>query len=183
MNNIFYKSCILIVLTLYGCSDREVQKGKDIKEKRVNKITKIVFATGGCYGECPVMAFEIDSSLLVKFHGVKYTHLNGFYIGKTTSGYWDSLNLRLEDLKFRELDSAYFNSVDDLSTEMYVYYDNGKIKYMEGQSGSLPLRLMGFYNYLMNSILRIDFEQTNDSLVFITKRQIPLNMPIVYLNE
>jgi hypothetical protein len=61
---------IIIILTLlFGCSNSHT---------RENEIKRIVFATGGCYGQCPVQVIDIDNALTVKYHGIKYTERMGF---------------------------------------------------------------------------------------------------------
>lgn len=165
------KKNILIVFTLslfISCNEN--------KSFRKNEIHKIIFATGGCFGECPIQAIEIDSNFNVKYHGVEYTNRIGFYTGKTTRSFWDTLNIKFENISYKQLDSSYFGSVDDLSTEIYIYYDNN-IKYICGQSSSLPDTVMSTYNWIINSIDKIDLIKSKDSLTFPTFVEKPLPPP------
>jgi hypothetical protein len=151
--------------------------GCDIKNhKRNNEINRIVFATGGCYGTCPIQSIDFDSNLTFKYHGVKYTDKKGYYIGTMTNGFWDTLNMKLESINYKQLDTVYNHSVDDLSTEIFIYY-NDKVKHIYGQSSSLPDSVMTVYNWLLNSIRTLDSKPTQDSLTFSTTIQIILPPP------
>ena len=65
---------IFTILSFLSCRS----KTKEL-QIRNNEIKKISFATGGCYGHCPLLAIEIDSSLSFKFYGGEYTDKKGFY--------------------------------------------------------------------------------------------------------
>ncbi|MEQ1734578.1 MAG: DUF6438 domain-containing protein, partial [Bacteroidia bacterium] len=58
---------ILFCWTLLSCNNKPIIK------KRNNSISKVCIATSGCYGTCPMLSIEIDSSLIYKFYGQKYT--------------------------------------------------------------------------------------------------------------
>lgn len=146
--------------------------------KRHNEINRIVFATGGCYGHCPIQSIDIDSTLAFRYHGVKYVDKEGFYTGVVPNAFWDSLNFKLERINYKNLDTAYDNSVDDLSTEIIIYY-NGNIKRIYGQFVSLPDSVMTVYNWLIHSILTFELKQTQDSLTFPTKIEKLLPPPAI----
>jgi hypothetical protein len=44
-------------------------------------ISKVIFATGGCYGECPYYAIEIDAALNYKYDGGKYAKSHATFKG------------------------------------------------------------------------------------------------------
>lgn len=157
---------IFTILTLlFSCSDN--------KAKRKNEIKRVVFATGGCFGNCPIQAIDIESSLKVRYHGVQYTDSIGFFIGNITSGFWDTLNIKLENINYKQLDTSYQHSVDDLSTEIYIY-GNGKVKHIKGQSASLPDSVMTVYRWLMQKIKHLKLHPSKDSLTFPTNTEKPL---------
>lgn len=135
-----------------------------------------MFATGGCYGTCPIQAIDIDSTLTFKYHGIEYTDKKGFYTGVVTSGFWDTLNIKLESINYKQLDTAYVHSYDDLSTEVFIYY-NSKVKHIYGQSASLPDSVMTVYNWLLESMRTFELKRTQDSLPFQTRIQKPLPPP------
>jgi hypothetical protein len=76
----------LTFLILFICCDNKVQR-------RHNEINRVVLATGGCPGTCPVQAIDIDNTLTVKYHGLQYADMEGFHTGSISANYWDTLNL------------------------------------------------------------------------------------------
>jgi hypothetical protein len=153
---------ILITFILISCFQKKVEKKRNI--------SKIIFETGGCYGKCPYTAVEIDSSLTFKFYGGEYSDVKGYFKGIVSEEIWDSLNLKLEGINFTQLDSSYEKSIDDLATEMIVYYGKQR-KHVRGQSASLPDSVMTFYNWLMNLHKRVRLKP-------ITEKEISLETSI-----
>jgi hypothetical protein len=147
------------------------------RNSRQNDIKRIVFATGGCFGTCPIQAIDMDSSLTIRYHGIRYTDSIGFYTGITSIEFWDSLNIKFEGMNYSKLDSSYEQSVDDLSTEIYIFYNDNKIKHIYGQSASLPDSVMSVYKWLMKSIEQMKFTKVKDSLSFPTIIEKPLPIP------
>lgn len=148
---------IIIGISFLGCEYRN--------HEQKSQINRIVFATGGCFGSCPIQVIDIDSTLIVRYHGVDHTKRIGFYSGYVTREFWDTLTQKLETLDFNKLDTTYANSVDDLSTEILIYH-NGKTKHIYGQSSSLPQNLKSFYNWLENSSSIFALIPSLDSLTF-----------------
>jgi hypothetical protein len=82
--------------------------------------------------------------------------------------------MKMESINYKNLDSSYERSADDLSTEIFVYYNDNRIKHILGQSSSLPDSVLVVYNWLLTSINQMKFEKTKDSLIFPTKAEKPL---------
>ena len=142
-------------------------------EKRKNEITKVCFATGGCYGTCPFLAIEIDSSLNYRFYGGEYADTTGYFTGKVSQGFWDTLNIKFESINYKQLDTSYDHSVDDLSTETVLYFDKQR-KHIHGQSESLPDSVMTVLSWVMNSYKTVTLTRTTDSAIpFETRIQNP----------
>jgi hypothetical protein len=125
------------------------------KEKKHNKIHKIVFASGGCYGTCPVEVIEIDSSLTYRYHGKMYTDFKGFYTGKITQSLWDSINIKLESANFRDMNTLYEESIDDLTTCVRIYYDNNKVKFVKADQSVLPKKAYEAYNFISKTTKKV----------------------------
>lgn len=157
---------LLISCLLTGCKNTE---------KRNNEITKVSLYTGLCYGTCPIQTVEIDSSLTVKYHGMKFANSKGYYIGKVTPAIWDSINSRFEKIKFKELDSVYDHSADDPPVYFKIYYQN-KIKTITAQSASLPEDVQKTYRWLIDVALRVKLSKTNDTLIF-EREHLPFMAP------
>jgi hypothetical protein len=169
MTTMYRQIFTISILTLFFACDNK-------NDRRENEIKRIVFATGGCYGTCPIQAIDIDNTLALKYHGIEYTDKIGFYTGVVTSGFWDTLNIKLESVNYKQLDSMYDRSSDDLSTEIFIYY-NDKVKHIYGQSASLPDSVMTVYDWLLKSMRTFELKQAQDSLTFQTRIQKPLPPP------
>jgi len=153
---------LIIIASTFSCND------KKFNLQRQNEIHKIVFATGGCYGQCPIQVFSIDSSLTVKYQGVKYTDNNGFYIGSIDRTLFDTINIKFENINYKQLDTTYSGTVDDLSTELFIYYGD-KIKRITSPLSDLPDTVQVLYNWLLTTQKKFVLSKTNDSLKFETK--------------
>lgn len=157
-----WTSALILTLCLASsCTDNKPMK-------RENSIKRIVFATGGCFGPCPVQVFDIDSSLSVKYEGIQNTDLKGFHRGLVTQEFWDSLNMKFETINYKQLDSAYDETIDDLITELMIYDKRNKIKYIYAQSLSLPDSVRNVYSWLSERLETIKLTKTQDSLTFPT---------------
>src|ERR1700754_3027346 len=94
-----YALCIvgLLITTVYAaCSNHKL-------EARANEISKISFASGGCFGSCPFLAIEVDSSLNYKYYGGKYSEKQGYFTGRISPTLWDSINIKFEKIDFKHL--------------------------------------------------------------------------------
>ena len=160
---------ILLLLSLFiSC------KNEDKFHK--NEINKIVFATNGCEGNLPTEVIEIDSTMNIKYHGIKHTEKIGFYKGKANEKFWDTLNSKFRTLNYEKLDDNYFKGIDDgLYTEIYIHYKN-KTKYISGSFEALPDNLKGVYKWLMLSNNSFKLNQVSDSLKFETQIEKPLKV-------
>lgn len=155
---------IFFILTCFACGDKQQQTSK-----RDNQIKRVSFATGGCYGTCPFIAIEIDSSLSYKLYGGRYSEKQGFFIGTITQDFWDTLNLKFEQISFKKLDTLYDATIDDMSIESYVTY--GQIrKPLYGKEMDLPDSVRMTFQWLMDSYKKIQLNKV-DTLVFETKIQ------------
>lgn len=155
----------LMLVFISGCTQQPKQSE--------DEISRVVFASGGCYGPCPVQVIDIDSSLAFKFFGLSYSVAEGYQVGRVTDAFWDTLKLKLESVNFRQLDTVYIHSIDDLSTEILIYH-NGKVKHISGQSASLPENVWEVYACLMKSMKGLEYIPTSDTLRFPTRVGQPI---------
>jgi hypothetical protein len=140
-----------------------------------NHISKIIFATGYCHGECPYQAIEIDSSLAYKYYGGEYARKKGYFQGIVDKGFWDSLNTDIEELGFWNLDTIYNNTVDDQSKEIIIYQGNKK-KRIHGQDESFPKGLRQLFSKLYHSVDRVHITPFKDTINFESTLQEPLKL-------
>lgn len=155
---------LIITATAFSCNDKKVE------HQRENEIHKIVFATGGCFGTCPIQVFSIDSSLAVRYQGLKYTDNIGSYVGSVDRALFDSLNIKFENVNYKQLDTTYSGTDDDLLTELFIYYGD-EVKHITSTFNDMPVNVQVLYNWLLATQEKFDLTKTNDSLVFETKIQ------------
>jgi hypothetical protein len=90
-------------------------------------ITKIEVAKGGCLRGCPITAISIDSTLTYNYFGGYKAKLQGYYTGKVTQGYWDTLNAKLKQVDFKKIDSdARYLPLDGEPGEVICYVGSSK---------------------------------------------------------
>jgi len=155
---------LLSILTITSCAEKKCETSK-----QNNQIGKISFATSGCYGKCPFLSIEIDSSLSYKFYGGRYTEKQGFFIGTITKEFWDSLNIKFEQINYDYLDTLYNGTVDDMAIECYIYNGQNK-KPLYAQEMDLPDKVRNFFYWLMDTYKNLELRKV-DTLHFETKIQ------------
>lgn len=137
---------------------------------RHNEISSIGFATGYCHGECAFSALSVDSSLKYNYFGGDYAQKKGFYTGRISKEFWDTLNVKLEELNYKQLDSAYQHTVDDQSMELIIHYGN-RTKHVRAQSGSLPDSLIKMFIWLAHTYKKVRLENATGPIRFETTEQ------------
>lgn len=118
MNSIEHFSSGILLLLILGCG------GPTETPKHENNIYKIVYAQGGCYGECPAESVMIDSSLAIKYYGVEFVDRLGYFQVGISQELWDEINLRCDSAKMTPTDSC-IGSIDAQMIELHIYSKNG----------------------------------------------------------
>jgi len=108
-----YVSIIAIVLMAAACN-------KPVKSK--NEIIKIEFAH-----EWPAGAISIDSSLTYHYFGGQLAKKKGYFTGKATASFWDTLNRKFEQIDFKHLDTAGNLRIDVPASELIIYWKGHKL--------------------------------------------------------
>lgn len=173
-----YGFLILAIVALSSC-------GRPTQRK--NEITKIEIAAGGCFGPCQLTVVSIDGSLDYRYFGgetpfflsskeANKGKLKGYYSGKVSQGYWDTLNIKLEHINYKQLDSSYQHSIDDQSLEVIIHYGN-KIKHVKAQSASLPDSVAQVFYDVINSYKIIKPKPTRDTFKFESTVLRPVPLP------
>ncbi|WP_295772355.1 DUF6438 domain-containing protein [uncultured Mucilaginibacter sp.] len=152
------------------------------QESRDNEIIKIEVATGGCFGPCQYTAVSIDSSLTYKYYGGQVLSrtnrpedkfkIVGYYLGKVNKALWDTLNMKLEQIRYKQLDTSYEHTVDDQSLEFIIHYNN-KTKHIRAQAASLPNNVGKVFNWISDSYRNLKLRKTQDTPRFETTIQYP----------
>jgi hypothetical protein len=151
----------IVLLFLYCC---KLDKKHNTK---TTEISKICIASGGCYGKCPKLAIEIDSTLSYRFYGGGFSEIKGIYKGKIEKSYWQNICQSLDEIEYEKSDSFYLHSVDDLSIETIIYY-SGKKKHIYAQELSLPDSVSKVFIKIINSYKKVKLtkESNNDFDMF-----------------
>ena len=152
--------CMLLGCTGYNSSP----KGKDI--------SRVIFASGYCLGECPFQAIEIDSSLTYKYYGEQYAKHKGYFRGTIDKGFWKSLKSDLNKLEYWNLDTLYDDTYDDQSMEIIIYSGNYK-KHIKGQDRSFPEGLQKLFSKMYLSVELAKIKAIKDTIKFETTVQSP----------
>jgi len=147
------------------------------QERKNNEIIKIEVATGGCFGPCQYTAVSIDSSLTYKYYGgpvLSRTNrpedkfkIEGYYVGKVSRALWDTLNMKLEQIRYKQLDTSYEHTVDDQLLEIIIHY-NGQTKHIRAQSASLPDSVAKVFHWISESYQFVKPKTVKDTLQFGT---------------
>jgi Domain of unknown function (DUF6438) len=152
----------LLLTLLFSCKQ---------KPKKESSLKKICFAVGGCYGTCPLLSIELDSTLTYKFYGGQHSKKIGWYKGNVTQGFWDTLNINLERINYKKLDTTFEQTVDDASFEIILYYDN-KRKHINAQEMSMPDSVRYVFTNLAETYKNLNLtKQTDSSFSIETKIQ------------
>lgn len=163
-----YVLCIvgLFATTVFAaCSNHKLKA-------RTNEISKIYFASGGCFGSCPFLAIEVDSSLNYKYYGGLYSEKQGYFTGRISPELWDSINIKFEEIDFKHLDTSYQFSDDDLATQTSIFYSN-KRKVINAQSASLPQAVSHVLHWLMYSYRNVNLTPSKDTIGFYSRLLYP----------
>jgi len=142
--------------------------------KKQPNVDKISIASNGCNGECLVMSLEVEKSLSLKYHGIDFTPVKGFFTGKIDQDFWHKTENRLQASNFMELDTSYFSSYDDVEVEVIIH-SNEKIKRINGLLGDMPQEFRNIVLDLMRLPEKIELKESKDSLTFEAKPKLQLS--------
>lgn len=140
-------------------------------------ITKIAFASGYCHGECPLQAFEVDSSLSCKYYGGEWASKKGYYNGTVKQEFWDTLVNQisvLPDTVFKEWQGCY----DFQDMEIIVHFGNKK-KMVSGIEGCIPKSVEKVISGLYWAHKYADLISQKDTILFETSLQYPRRVSTV----
>ena len=135
-----------------------------------NEINKIEIATSGCLRHCPVVGLIIDSTLNLEYYGGDKAILQGYYHGKVTPGFWDTLNIKLKQINFKKLDTSRQLIVDGEQAEAIFYWGTNKrhvfVSIEENTDSAARV-----FTWIINSYKRVELQKLNDSVKFETTFQ------------
>lgn len=94
-----------IVFGLAGCKSVYEQMSSQEGERPTN--WKFDYSSGACFGKCPIFSASVDNKGNLSFLGQGFTRFEGDTLLSGNESFRDSLIVRLEAMKFMELDSFY----------------------------------------------------------------------------
>ncbi|WP_157543890.1 DUF6438 domain-containing protein [Mucilaginibacter paludis] len=133
---------------------------------RLNSIREVQLRSGMCMGECPEIIVSIDSLLNYKFHGGRYALKQGYFTGKVSQGFWDTLNMRFEQIHYQQLRNFYQErSTDGPHWDVIIKYSNNT-KYISASPSGLTDSVESVFNTYLRSYTLTKLARTNHSLNF-----------------
>lgn len=179
LNRSIFKASLFLLITISlssACTHKAYKK---------QQISRVEVATGYRYGPSQKTAVSIDSTLAYHYYGGQTFHyspsekssmLSGYYTGKVTKAFWDALNVKLNAIRYEQLDTIYRHSIEDQSLEIIIYYQ-GKVKHIRAQSESLPHDVGKVIYWIADSYKVVKLGPSKDTLAFHTNEQLPLETP------
>jgi len=151
-----YFICLLLFLSLAAC--------KKTAPKNY-EITKIELARPSGYPDYGA-TFRIDSSLVYQYWGDYKDIKQGFFIGKISKTFWDTLNSKLNKAKFKTATPLTdVSCVDCRSYELIIYWNNHKRRF-DRVSGLRQDSILAFMRWVDSSYKIISLKQIKDSIKF-----------------
>jgi hypothetical protein len=165
-NSIRYFFMVWCVVLLFSCKQ---------KPRPVNEITKVELAT--CSLRSENSALSVDSLLTFNYYdGTGPTSKHGYYTGKINALFWDTLNKKLEALKYKTLVRNDM-MVDGKPFEFIVHW-KGNTKMIICDSENPKDSLVIFLKWLSNSRKAVQLHQVKAPIRFETTFQNPPKMKI-----
>jgi hypothetical protein len=158
--------CLIILLCflLLSCSNPVQHK---------NEITKVVFARSGAWFDRGA-ALEIDSSLRYKYYDANQKK---YYIGTITARFWDTLNTKFEDIKFKTITAHSGKIIQDANYfEVIIYWKSGKRRITRVWDQPLD-SMLTVVEWLNNSPKKAILHEVNYAIKFETTYQNPPPIP------
>ncbi|MDB5112754.1 MAG: hypothetical protein JWR67_3868 [Mucilaginibacter sp.] len=91
-----------------------------------NEIIKVELARSGAWSDFGA-SMSIDTSLNYKYFGDYGNVKQGYFIGKVTHKFWDTLNQKFEQIKFKTIDTNDNTNVADANYfEVIIHWKNEK---------------------------------------------------------
>lgn len=126
-----------------------------------NNITPstIYFASTGCFGECPAMYLEIDSSRNIRFYGDYYTSKKGGYRGKLPKAYYEAILSKIRELPLNTLKRLYIaNWTDDATYGVNITNGDSSILSSAYGHDQEPIELHILFRRLLNVYKYVDMQ-------------------------
>jgi len=163
-----YFLSLMILIGLISCK-------KPVRQN--NEITKVELARCGAWSD-PGAAISIDTSLNYHYFGLlnKSNPANQsqkYYQGKATEGFYDTLNKKFDQIKYKTLDTTDNGYVTDVNYfELIIHWQTGKRRIIRIDTGG-NTTVMKTLKWLDSSYKNIKLHQVKIPFKFETVFQDP----------
>ncbi|WP_426670024.1 hypothetical protein ACPPVU_02020 [Mucilaginibacter sp. McL0603] len=144
---------------------------------RNNKITKIEFARSGAWADFGA-SISIDSGLNYKYWGDYKSAKQKYFVGKISKGFWDTLNIKLEGIKFKTVTLGTDRGCMDCEYyELIVHWENRTKRILRNDSQPED-SVMSVFKWLDRSHNILKLREVKDSIKFEDRTHFVLKQSI-----
>jgi len=159
-----YLGSLLCVLFLFSCKKHFHQK---------KEITKIELARSGAWSDYGA-AISIDSSLDYKYYDC---NSKKNFVGKINTSFWDSINKRFEQIKFKQISASDHKNIADATYFELIIYWKDSSRRITRVRDIKPDSVVNAFIWLNDSYKKVKLQQIDHSLKFETTYQNPPPKP------
>lgn len=135
---------------------------------------RIAFYSTGCFGVCPSMYLEIDSTGMLYFYGGSFTEKEGFYSGKLSRSTFDKIRTEINCIALDSLQPLYqANWTDDQTCGVRI--KTADTVYTSSAYGfdQEPVELRVLFHTLMETYKTVDLVSDSTVEEKFTSREFP----------
>ena len=148
---------ILPLLLFAGCN-------KPFRQN--DKITRIELARNGAWSDFGA-SISIDSSLNYEYWGDYSQVKQGYFKGTISKAYWDTLNKRFSQIRFRTVKTNNdINCEDCEEYEMIIRWRGNSRKILRTDYHNRPDSVLSFIKWVDSSYKHVNLHSTKDSIKF-----------------
>jgi len=144
-----------------------------------NEIRKVVLARSGAWSDYGA-AISVDSSLSYKY--CDNNQKQHYFVGKVDEKFWDTLNRKLEEVKFRSLPATDNTHIADAEYyELIVYWKKGKRRLTRVWDFPQQDSALNVIKWLNDSYKKVKLKPVKGPIQFETTYQRLL--PMVHVDQ
>lgn len=169
MKYILSLSFIIFIILSVSCKKAAYQN---------NEITKVELARSGAWSDFGA-SISIDTSLNYKYFGDYGKVKQGYFTGKVTHKFWDTLNQRLQEIKFKTIDANDNSHVVDVNYfEVIIYWKGHKRRIVRVRPREND-SIINVFLWLNDSYQNVKLHPVKNPIVFETTYHTPLPKPTI----
>jgi hypothetical protein len=136
-----------------------------VKAKNNLVPSNISFASSGCFGPCPSILLEIDSSRNIKFYGHSFSKITGGYKGTMRPADYSFILKKIRNIELDSVKENYSASwTDDQTCGIVIDYDNKLFHSRVYGFDQEPIELRILFHKLIEIYKSIDLEKDSIDL-------------------